>query len=60
MNGKLPNPFLVYFKHPYNTFTSLPSVVVKHMAKLEFGFDSFGEDYGIKTFLKMFEYKAKL
>lgn len=26
-------------------------MVSKHMAKFEFGFDSYGEEYGIKTFL---------
>lgn len=37
-------------------------MVSKHMAKFEFGFDSFGEDCGIKTFLNkcLKEYKARL
>lgn len=43
-------------------FTSLSLMVSKHMAKFEIGFDSFGEDCGIKTFLNkcLKEYKARL
>lgn len=43
---KIAKSFLSIFWTPLQHFTSL-----SFPAKFEFGFDSFGEDYGIKTFL---------
>lgn len=48
---KIAKSLLSIFETPLQHFTSLSLMVSKHMAKFEFGFDSFGEDYGIKTFL---------
>lgn len=41
----------ILFQTPLQLFTSLSLMVSKHMAKFEFRFDSYGEEYGIKTFL---------